>query len=50
MRNQVLSIEQMQELEALGIDTSKSTIYWTQYICSFPHTETGEWCDNFGGQ
>lgn len=28
MKNQILSIDQMQELVALGIDTSKASIYW----------------------
>ena len=28
MKNQVLSIEQMQELKELGIDTSKASVYW----------------------
>lgn len=28
MKNQVLSIEQMKELEALGVDTSKASMYW----------------------
>ena len=31
MENQVLSIEQMQELIALGVDTSKSGCYWYIY-------------------
>lgn len=28
MENQVLTVEQMQELEALGIDISKASIFW----------------------
>ena len=28
MRNQVLSIEQMQELKSLGIDSSKASMFW----------------------
>lgn len=28
MENQVLSIEQMQELQKLGIDTSKASMFW----------------------
>lgn len=28
MKNQVLSIEQMQELKKLGIDTSKASMFW----------------------
>ena len=28
MRNQVLSIEQMQHLQELGVDTSKASCYW----------------------
>ena len=31
MENQVLSIEQMQELEKLGIDTSNASMFW--YRC-----------------
>lgn len=31
MHNQVLSIEQMQELEKLGIDTNRGSMYWHNY-------------------
>lgn len=30
MKNQVLSIDQMQRLKELGVDTSKSNIYWVR--------------------
>ena len=32
MRNQVLSIEQMQTLKNLGVDTSKASIYWIKQV------------------
>ena len=30
MKNQVLSIDQMQRLKELGVDTSKASIYWAR--------------------
>lgn len=30
MKNQVLSIDQMQHLKELGVDTSKASIYWAR--------------------
>lgn len=30
MRNQVLSVDQMQHLKELGVDTSKASIYWAR--------------------
>ena len=38
MKDRVLSIEQMQELVALGVDTSKASLYWyetdeTNFVC-----------------
>lgn len=32
MKNKILTIEQMQELIALGIDTSKASMYWGFHI------------------
>ena len=30
MKNQVLSIDQMQHLKELGVDTSKAGVYWAR--------------------
>lgn len=35
MNNQVLSIEQMQELKELSIDTSKASAVWTAIFINF---------------
>ena len=45
MKNQVLSIDQMQRLKELGVDTSKANIYWARrsHGSSFNDNSEGEW-------
>lgn len=45
MRNQVLSIDQMQRLKELGVDTSKASMYWMRSLhrSSFNDNSEGEW-------
>lgn len=45
MKNQVLSIERMQYLKELGVDTSKASVYWARRVpgCDIRDESKGEW-------
>lgn len=45
MRNRVLSVDQMQLLKKMGVDTSKASMYWMRslYRSSFNDNSEGEW-------
>ena len=48
MSKQVLSIEQMQHLEELGVDTSKANFYWHRTKSLNNYNDWDEWKLHYG--